>query len=408
MASANLTMGVKGIDKTGAAFKSVKNRAKATGFQIRAMLGGAFAAAGAYLGLSAIKGGVDELGRLSDIAQKTNTSVDELTKTSAALSALGIQNMGVDQLAKSFDYLQKTTGRTGMSGFLQTIKDLGQIEDVSKRGQEAMRVFGRSGMEFMPLINGAAQSVDALQTVIDAMPYIPQSAANAGDAAADALGFAAGQVKSIWLQGLGFLANKLNDDYTGDVRTAALAAGNSLEYYTKIAVTKCIEWYQKLQASLKPIGEAVGAAIGTFIGGGGFKDAWAAMKEGYSSGMQEAMDDFAEIEKTEEDRTKRFRANYEARADAIKHFAGAYKLAAISLRKPGEGKNLGGDSAKRSPQVRNELIQSANEALRISAIGPQFQSETKKQTKILEKIAANTEKTANEVEKSEDLEVTNG
>ena len=36
MANANLTMGVTGIDKTGAAFNSIKMRAKATGASIRA------------------------------------------------------------------------------------------------------------------------------------------------------------------------------------------------------------------------------------------------------------------------------------------------------------------------------------------------------------------------------------
>lgn len=190
---------VKGVDQTGGAFSSIKNRAAATGAQVRSMLGGALAAAGAYLGFRAVKGGIDELGHLSDIAQKTSTSVGELTQTAAAMGALGIQNMGVDQLAKSFDYMAKTTGRTGMAGFYQTIAELGKIEDVAQRGQEAMKIFGRSGMEFMPLINAADTSVEALQTVVAAMPKVPQSAADAGDAMSDAMGFAANQVKSIWL-----------------------------------------------------------------------------------------------------------------------------------------------------------------------------------------------------------------
>ena len=49
MANANLTMGINGVDKTAAAFNSVKNRARATGAQIRSIMGGAIAAAGAYL-----------------------------------------------------------------------------------------------------------------------------------------------------------------------------------------------------------------------------------------------------------------------------------------------------------------------------------------------------------------------
>ena len=126
------------MDKTGAAFGSVRNRAAATGAQIRSMLGGALAAAGAYLGLRSIKGGIDELGHLSDIAQKTNTNVKDLTQTAAALNVLGIQNMGVDQIGKAFDYMAKSTGRTGMAGFYQTIEELGKIPDVARRSQEAL------------------------------------------------------------------------------------------------------------------------------------------------------------------------------------------------------------------------------------------------------------------------------
>ena len=44
MANANLTMGINGVDKTAAAFNSVKARAKATGAQIRSIMGGAIAA----------------------------------------------------------------------------------------------------------------------------------------------------------------------------------------------------------------------------------------------------------------------------------------------------------------------------------------------------------------------------
>ena len=113
MGSANLTMGVNGIDKTGAAFRSVKNRAAATSAQIRSMVGGALGALGAYFSFRAIKGGIDELTHLADVAEKTSTSVEELSQASTAMGILGIQNMGIDQLAKAFDYMAKSTGRTG-------------------------------------------------------------------------------------------------------------------------------------------------------------------------------------------------------------------------------------------------------------------------------------------------------
>lgn len=399
---------IRGADKTAGAFTSIKSRAALTGAQIRSMVGGALAAAGTYLGFRAIKGGIDELGHLSDIAQKTSTSVAELTQTSAAMGALGIQNMGVDQLAKSFDYMAKTTGRTGMAGFYKTIDDLGKIEDVAKRGQEAMRIFGRSGMEFMPLISAADTSVEALQAVVAAMPKIPQSAADAGDAMSDAMGFAANQAKSIWLQGLGAICGWFDNEYKGGVREASLAAGNYLEYYTKVAVAKCITWYRKVQEYLKRFGDSIGTFVGAKMGGASWSEAWNMAGDAYDQAVEDYNQVAEELEKREEERTERFKRNFEERKIAIEKFQRAYNGAAISIDK--RRQKDGGDIAdiSRSTRVSNDLIMGgSNAAAKLQLLGPTLQSETKKQTSLLEKIAANTEKTADNTEEKsgEDLGV---
>lgn len=393
---------VQAKDQTSAAFGSIKSRAAATGAQIRSMLGGALAAAGAYLGFRAVKGGIDELGHLSDIAQKTSTSVGELTQTAAAMGALGIQNMGVDQLAKSFDYMAKTTGRTGMAGFYQTIAELGKIEDVAKRGQEAMKIFGRSGMEFMPLINAADTSVEALQTVVAAMPKVPQSAADAGDAMSDAMGFAANQVKSIWLQGLGAICGWFDNEYAGGVREASLTAGNYMEYYAKTAAAKCIMWYRKVQEYLKRFGDAIGTFVGVKMAGGSWDEAWDMAGDAYKQAALEYEDVAKDLEKQEKERTERFKREFEDRAIAIKKFQGSYDSAAISIKKRQEKTNgeLEGLALK-APQVRNELILGGNEANRVALLGPQLQNETKKQTGILDRIAENTKNTADELKKAD-------
>lgn len=396
---------VQAKDQTSSAFDSIKSRAAATGSQIRSMLGGALAAAGAYLGFRAVKDGIDELGHLSDIAQKTSTSVGELTQTAVAMGALGIQNMGVDQLAKSFDYMAKTTGRSGMAGFYQTIGELGKIEDVAKRGQEAMRIFGGSGMEFMPLINAADTSVEALQTVVEAMPKVPQSAADAGDAMSDAMGFAANQVKSIWLQGLGAICGWFDNEYVGGVREASLTAGNYMEYYAKTAAAKCIMWYRKVQEYLKRFYDAYGTFGGALWGGASLSEAWKMSVDAYKQAALEYEDVAKELEQQEKARTARFRRDFEDRAIAIKKFQGAYDGAAVSITKRQQKTNGDVGSveglALKAPQVRNELILGGNEANRVALLGPQLQNETKKQTKILDRIAENTKNTADELKKSE-------
>ena len=394
---------IRGVDKSGPAFSSVKAKAAATGAQIKSMVGGAIAAAGAYLGFRAIKGGIDELGRLSDVAQKANVSVDALTSATAAFGALGIQ-MNVDGFAKSMQLLAKNTGRTGMDGFYKTVEEIGKVPDVSKRAEMAMKVFGKSGLEFMPLINAADEGVDALRTVVAAMPKVSQAAANAGDGASDAMGFAVNQVKSLWLEGLGFLANKLNNDYTGDVRTAALTVCNTLEYWTKRGVAKCIALWQKMQAHARAYGEVLGGiigAVGSKISNG---DSWADVWDNIHNTTRNAVDEFddrmEEIDRLEADRVARFKKNYDDRALAIRHFADAYNKAAISIdqRKKKDAASL--DLGKMTKISNDLVLAGSNAALKMQLLGPTYQSEQKKQTSLLEKIAANTEKTADNTEGS--------
>ena len=53
----------------------------------------------------------------------------------------------------------------------------------------------------------------------------------------------------------------------------------------------------------------------------------------------------------------------------------------------------------RQTRISNDLILGgSNAATRLQILGPSLQSETKKQTSILERIAANTEKTADNTE----------
>lgn len=397
---------IKGVDKSAGAFGSIKGRAAATSAQIRSMVGGAIAAAGAYLSFRAIAGGVNELGHLSDVAQKTSTDVGELTRTAAAFSALGV-NMGVDQIGKAFDYMAKSTGRTGMEGLYQTIAELGKIPNASERAQEAMKVFGDSGMEFMPLLNAADNTVEALQTVVNAMPAVPQSAADAGDAMSDAMGFAAKQVKSIWLQGLGAICGWFDNEYKGGVREASLQAGNYMEYYAKMAVTKCLAWYQKVQEYLKRFGDYVGAFVGSLMGGGGFGDAVEMASQAWDQALRQYDDVAAEIDEREAARTERFKREFEERAIAIEKFQGAYDKAAISIAKRKEiaaanAEDIAGGSRTR---ISNDLVLGgSNAATRMQILGPTLQSESKKQTAILERIADNTEKTADNTEETASAE----
>jgi hypothetical protein len=115
-------LAIKAKDGTAPAFKSIQSRAAGAGSKISSLLGGALAAAGGYLGARAIVSGINELGKLSDVAQATSTSVDELTRSSNALQILGIRGASVESMARAFMFMEKNTGRSGMEGFYQTIE----------------------------------------------------------------------------------------------------------------------------------------------------------------------------------------------------------------------------------------------------------------------------------------------
>ena len=112
MSQSTHQIAIKGKDETASAFKSVQNRAKATSSVISSIMGGAMAAAGAFLGYRAISGTVQELGKLSDLAMKSGTSVNFLTSAATAFQVAGL-DISVESLARSFQYLQKNTGKNG-------------------------------------------------------------------------------------------------------------------------------------------------------------------------------------------------------------------------------------------------------------------------------------------------------
>lgn len=446
---------VRGRDATGAAFSSIKNRAAVTGAQIRSMVGGALAAAGAYMSFRAITGGIDELGHLSDIAQKTGTSVDELTKAVTAFNVVGIQNMGVDQLGKAFDYMAKTTGRSGMEGFYQTIGEIGKIPDVAKRGQEAMRIFGRSGMEFMPLIKGAENGTSAIRSVIETLPGVSQAAANVGDELSDAKNIGATGFKSIWLNAIGAVCSRFGIDFRGAAaamvayvdygvhvawrylqslfdandqgvkrfETAWKTIGNSILRSVVIISATCFE-YIKTIPNLIIAGFADGIMGIPAIFSSSYRERhnqimndwmaeisqnmWQAIdKDLKALGIDVVRDSLGKDLQTvfsdvkTDDLDKKLESMLE-KAGKLRKNIDSSVGAGNGGGKVNNSNGIGVDIGRSKPSIRNDLIfAGSNAALRAQILGPTLQSEAKKQTALLEKIADSSEKTADAVEERE-------
>ena len=377
MANANLTMGVTGIDKTGAAFNSIKMRARATGASIRAALGGALAAAGAYLSLRSIGGAIGQLGQLSDLAMKAGMSVEFLTKATTAFQVAGL-NVSAESLVKAMQFMQKNTGKQGEGAFFDIAKQIAAIPDAAQRAQTAVQVFGRSGMELLPLVNNGEAAIEKFQKLQSIMPGVSTAAANAGDAANDALTIFGKGAQAIMLKAVGKICALWGDEFPGGVRAGALNAINWLETFFK----KAYAYINKYSAYLG----ALGGLVADFFTQGP-EQAWKV----YEGTIDAAQRDFDNtIKAADESRAKYVDTLKEMSVDDLANPFGKAGGAAAA------GESFGTAAAKR---ISNALILgNSNQANRLAILGPQYQNETKKQTSLLEKIAKNTEKTAENTE----------
>lgn len=432
MSSSTHQIKVKANDQTAGAFASIQKRAQAAGINIRRMLGGAIAAASGYLGVKAFANGVDTLGRMSDVAMKASTSVDELTKASTALGILGIQGMGIDRIAQAFALMAKNTGRTGLSGFYETVGELGKISDISKRTEAAMKVFGKSGIEFMPLINAAKDGTDALQTLISAMPQVSQAAADAGDKLSDAKTIGTEGFKNLWLEAIGKISQAIDEQFKGGTREAALDGVAWLTYFAKTM-------YKRIQTVLEIIGIAAGAisadfktvlddfinyskaatltfsqkvynatatllnkiGIPQFISGGAplsmittpkYEQARDSAFEKLLKDLNVDMmsDSLKELEDYLRDQKKVLDSQLTLNEKAAEAYDNAAKSTGNRLAEDG-GNVLG----KGKNKIDNKLILGgSNEATKLALLGPQTQQELKKQTNILREIRDATRQTA--------------
>ena len=380
MSKSTHQVAIKGVDQTGAAFKSISARAKATGAQIRSIMGGAIAAAGAYLSFRSIKGGIEELGSLSDMAMKAGTSVEFLTKTSTAFQIAGL-NVGTEQLVKSMQYLEKATGKTGEGAFYNAVEALAKIEDPAKRGAEATRMFGRSALELQPLINGGEEAVQKFRTLSELMPGVGTSAANAGDEAADALKTLGTGMHNLFLKVVGNIVGMWSEDFPGGVRAGALNAINYFEWGLKRMFNRATYWGARIGLAFN--------AWGNFLFRG---YSWEAAGREHSELIRQLDNDLnGRLEEIDA-----ARENYKAKLAqlSVDDLANAFGKNRGTSAAP-LAEEIGTTAAKAAHRVTNQLMMGGSSAAnRLAVLGPEYQNEAKKQTDLLRKIADNTEKTA--------------
>lgn len=337
-----------------------------------------------------------------------------------------------------------------MEGFYQTVEELGKIPDVSERAQASMKVFGRSGMEFAPLINKANEGTGALRNVIAAMPKVAQAAADVGDNLSDAKTIGANAFKSLMLNSIGAVCNLFNVDFRGAAMSASayvdyaahvswrymksffdgtengLQRGSRLwEVFKFSAIRNCFILSATCFEYIKTIPRrfVAGVAGGLFAPFTLISDKFKnlhnrVMKEWIEdihNGMWKKIDNdlkefcvdlnwtisdglkdvFKDVD------TSDLEAKLKKALDVAKIAAKDYGGAAGSLpidRGGLQGSDLAGSKSHNRPQ-NDLIIGGSNDMLKLAKLGPNLQEvELKKQTAILEKIAENTKSVSDNTE----------
>ena len=373
MSQSTHQIAIKGKDETAAAFKSVQNRAKATSSAISSIMGGAIAAAGAFLGYRAISGTVQELGKLSDLAMKSGTSVNFLTSAATAFQVAGL-DISVDSLARSFQYLQKNTGKNGEGGFYEVVRSIAAIEDPIQRNAELIKNFGRAGLELQPLVNGGQEVIDKFETLRSVIPGVSDAAAQAGDEIADAQTLLGKGVQSLWQKVVGKIFSLWAEDFPGGVRAGALNAVNWVETFAKKAYAFIARWGTQVSAMVAWVWDVFD--VGLTQATNNMRDTIALSKRDYEAAI-------ADADKRRED--------YKAKlstldVDDLANVFGARGTRGGSAAQE-LGEEVGESAAKAAQRVNNQLIMGgSNAAQRLSILGPEYQNEQRKQTATLQSI----------------------
>lgn len=456
MSRSSHQIAVSGVDLTKKTFDSIQARAIATGRRISSAVGGAIAAAGAYLSFRSIKGGIDELGALSDMAMKAGTSVETLTQTSLAFQVAGL-NLPVETLAKSFQYLKKETGDGGMDNFYKVASSIASIKDPAERGAALVRNFGRAGMELQPLIDGGEEAIRKMQLLTEVMPGVSQAAADAGDQAADSLAILGKGAHDLFLNVVGNIIGMWAEDFPGGMRAGALSAINWLDTFARQAkavialiggkigafggliidgfvpamkvlgatFTKVFTIPVKLIAGIQTsiisvialvydaVTKGPKAALDNFKGtmAAMGKDLWKDVTDtsAFSGPVDELKQAFDVFTGTLDAADKDFQGRMAAADERREAYLAKLRqldvddLANALGGKGRNGKGGGGSGAASAARVVNSLILGGtNNAMKLSMLGPQI-SEQKKTNELLQKVVDNTAKTAENTEEGEVL-----
>ncbi len=193
-------------------FQSINMRFRAFGATAVAQ-GQLIAAAVMRIGRAA-GNAASELGNLTDRAADMSVTNVYAQQLSRALDHIGIKGADLDSLANAFLRMSRTTGEVGAGGFEKVMRGIAAMNTEQERATELQRVFGRTGMQFAPMLREGPEEFErSLKAVMDVMPAVTDAAADAGDSMADAYTVAADSIKVGFQQVLGDIGASIEETF---------------------------------------------------------------------------------------------------------------------------------------------------------------------------------------------------
>lgn len=149
-------------------------------FNLKGLLGGLAVGSG----IAAItKSFADAAGSVDDMSQRTGMTAEEISSLSYAAKLSGTS---IGTVEKAIRKMQQTgagdASKSTAENFLMLADQVARIDDPSQRAAEAMRIFGKSGAELLPMLNQGSAGIAKLQAEAGKLGVVMSSA----DAAAGA------------------------------------------------------------------------------------------------------------------------------------------------------------------------------------------------------------------------------
>lgn len=148
------TMG-KGFASVGGALASVGSAATS----VRGMLAGIAAASG--MGVI-VKGFADAAGSVEDMTKRTGLAAEEIGGLGYAAQLSGASIGTVEAAIRKMQRAGISSGRGAMADFRTMADVIAAIPDPAKRAAEAMKVFGKSGTQLLPMLENGSAGLDQM------------------------------------------------------------------------------------------------------------------------------------------------------------------------------------------------------------------------------------------------------